>query len=213
MEGKREKFGLWEGACVRLIHLTGLWRYWANNVQVKWKAVCSFVKGKFCIFSAIVWKQSSSLHYSVFMNGTFPSKGAGDSKSLTSLEHDKSVTHRSVGKAINFLLPVSDFVSFSLLFMWGHSFQKGYKRAHSTPRQPGPSTMRSGCSDQHQGQLLPMCKSLTNIDFDQQMTLAHFHLSANNSDPPHNIHTNAKVYLKPYTFKKNRYWVWFLLHF
>ncbi len=113
VEGKREKFGLWEGTCIKLIHLTGLWRHWANNVQVKWKVVCSFVKGKFCICNVIIWKQSSSLHYSVFMNGTFPSKGARDSKSLTSLEHDKSVTHRSVGKVINFLLPVSDFVSFS----------------------------------------------------------------------------------------------------
>lgn len=40
-----------------------------------------------------------------------------------------------------------------------------------------------------------MCKSLPNIDFDQQMALAHFDLSANNSYPP-----------TTYTFK-NIYWV------
>lgn len=113
VEGKRERFGLCERAHVRFIFLTGLPRHWNNSVQVKWKVVCLFVKGKFCMLN-IVWKHSSSLHYSVFMNGTFPSNRAEDSKSLTSLEHDKSVIHISVGKAILFFLPVSDFVSFAL---------------------------------------------------------------------------------------------------
>lgn len=62
--------------------------------------------------------------------------------------------------------------------------KKGYNRTHSTLCQPGSNTMSSGCSGQHQGQFLPMCKSLPNIDFDQQMALAHFHLFTNKSHPP-----------------------------
>lgn len=35
--------------------------------------------------------------------------------------------------------------------------------------------MSSGCSGEHQGQFLQASKSMINIDFGQQMALAHFH--------------------------------------
>lgn len=99
VEGKQEKFGLWEAAHVKVNSSDR-----ANNVQV-----CSFVKKGNSVLDVIVWKQSLLCVYE--WDFPFP----GDSKHLTSLEHDKSVTtYVSVGTAINFLLlPVSDFISFS----------------------------------------------------------------------------------------------------
>lgn len=84
--------------------------------------------------STCLWKGNSALSFSkhlfslqhlVFMNGTFPpKKRAADSKSLTSLEHDKSGTHISVGKAINFTPACARFLLLlkAFLFVWRHSF-------------------------------------------------------------------------------------------
>lgn len=78
-----------------------------------------------------------------------------------------------------------------LLFMQWNSFLKKKNKikvvqqsSFNSHCRPGTNTMSSGCCGQHEGQLLPMCKSLPNIDFDQQMALAHFHLFSNNSHPP-----------------------------
>lgn len=105
VEGKQVKFDLREGARREPALVLVIWQGFPDTglIMCKWNEKWSFQlwKGN-VVFSIIVWKQSSSLQFSVFMNGTFLLKGAGDSKSLTSLGNDICVTHISFGRAIHF---------------------------------------------------------------------------------------------------------------